>query len=133
MTPDLMRMLATFVLTGAGLGFYLAGTLGLLRFPDTFSRLHALTKADNLGLGLLALGLAFQAGGWADVAKLALIWVLALQRWPAEDAEDRAANGTGGPDSARDDGTLWSPESLKNTGAPDDTPPPPTALPPAKS
>lgn len=78
MTLDLMRALATFVLTGAGLGFYLAGTLGLLRFPDTFSRLHALTKADNLGLGLLALGLAFQASSWADVAKLALIWALAL-------------------------------------------------------
>ncbi|WP_333827021.1 cation:proton antiporter [Pararhodobacter sp.] len=78
MSLDLLRALATLVLTGAGLAFYLAGTLGLLRFPDTFSRLHALTKADNLGLGLLALGLAFQAEGWADVAKLALIWVLAL-------------------------------------------------------
>lgn len=78
MSLDLLRALATLVLTGAGLAFYLAGTLGLLRFPDTFSRLHALTKADNLGLGLLALGLAFQAGGWADVVKLALIWVLAL-------------------------------------------------------
>ena len=78
MSLDLLRALATLVLTGAGLAFYLAGTLGLLRFPDTFSRLHALTKADNLGLGLLALGLAFQAEGWADVAKLALIGVLAL-------------------------------------------------------
>jgi len=78
MTLDLLRAFATCVLTGAGLGFYLAGTLGLLRFPDTFSRLHALTKADNLGLGLVALGLAFQATSWADVAKLVLIWVLAL-------------------------------------------------------
>jgi len=78
MTLDLLRAMASIVLTGAGLGFYLAGTLGLLRFADTFSRLHALTKADNLGLGLLALGLAFQADSWADVAKLGLIWVLAL-------------------------------------------------------
>lgn len=78
MTLDLIRALASIALTGAGLGFYLAGTLGLIRFPDTFSRLHALTKADNLGLGLLALGLAFQAASWADVAKLALIWALAL-------------------------------------------------------
>ncbi len=78
MTLDLLRALASYVLTGAGLGFYLAGTLGLLRFPDTFSRLHALTKADNLGLGMLALGLAFQAQTWAEVAKLALIWALAL-------------------------------------------------------
>ncbi|MCC5969494.1 MAG: monovalent cation/H(+) antiporter subunit G [Pararhodobacter sp.] len=78
MTLDLLRLLLTIALTGAGLVFYVAGTLGLLRFPDTFSRLHALTKADNLGLGLLALGLAFQAPGWAEVAKLALIWLLAL-------------------------------------------------------
>lgn len=78
MTLELLRALACYALTGAGLVFYLAGTLGLLRFTDTFSRLHALTKADNLGLGLLALGLAFQAESWADVAKLALIWFLAL-------------------------------------------------------
>jgi len=73
-----MADLATFVLTGIGLGFFIAGTLGLLRFPDVFSRLHALTKADNLGLGFIALGIAFQAGTWREVALLALIWALAL-------------------------------------------------------
>jgi multicomponent Na+:H+ antiporter subunit G len=40
-----------------GVFFFLAGTVGLLRFPDTLTRLHALTKADNLGLGLTMLGL----------------------------------------------------------------------------
>jgi monovalent cation/proton antiporter MnhG/PhaG subunit len=40
-----------------GVFFFLAGTVGLLRFPDTLTRLHALTKADNLGLGLIMLGL----------------------------------------------------------------------------
>ena len=44
----------------AGLFFFLAGTVGLLRFPDTLTRLHALTKADNLGLGLVVLGLLLQ-------------------------------------------------------------------------
>ena len=42
---------------GAGTFFFVAGTVGLLRFPDSLSRLHALTKADNLGLGLVVLGL----------------------------------------------------------------------------
>lgn len=69
---------ATFVLTGIGLFFFIAGTVGILRFPDTFSRLHALTKADNLGLGFIALGVAFQAETWRDVAVIALIWALAL-------------------------------------------------------
>lgn len=72
-----MADLATVALTGAGLLFFVAGTVGLLRFPDTFSRLHALTKADNLGLGLIALGVALQAASWREVALLALIWGLA--------------------------------------------------------
>ena len=70
--------LLTVVLTGLGLAFFVAGTLGLLRFPDSFSRLHALTKADNLGLGFLALGLAFQVESWGQLVRLGLIWALAL-------------------------------------------------------
>lgn len=62
----------------AGAGFYLAGTVGLLRFPDIYARLHALTKADNLGLGLTVLGLALQADSLAAALKLLLIWPLAL-------------------------------------------------------
>ncbi len=58
--------------------FFLAGTVGLLRFPDVHARLHALTKADNLGLGLLVFGLALQAESLAVVLKLVLIWGLAL-------------------------------------------------------
>jgi multicomponent Na+:H+ antiporter subunit G len=62
----------------AGAGFYFAGTVGLLRFPDVYARLHALTKADNLGLGLLALGLAMQADSLAAALKILLIWPLVL-------------------------------------------------------
>lgn len=58
--------------------FFLAGTLGLLRFPDVFCRLHALTKADNLGLGLIVLGLMVQADSWQAAARLLLIWLLVL-------------------------------------------------------
>ena len=43
--------LLSCALIGAGVFFFLAGTVGLLRFPDSLTRLHALTKADNLGLG----------------------------------------------------------------------------------
>ena len=66
------------ILLLAGAGFYLAGTLGILRFPDIYTRLHALTKADNLGLGCVALGLALQADTLAAALKLLLIWLLAL-------------------------------------------------------
>ena len=62
----------------AGGVFFLAGTLGLLRFPDVYTRLHALTKADNLGLGLVVAGLALRVGSWAEAGKLLLIWLLVL-------------------------------------------------------
>ncbi|MGD8853971.1 MAG: monovalent cation/H(+) antiporter subunit G [Gammaproteobacteria bacterium] len=58
--------------------FFLAGTLGLLRFPDVYTRLHALTKADNVGLGLIVTGLALQAASWTIAIKLVFIWLLVL-------------------------------------------------------
>ena len=62
----------------AGAFFFLAGTVGLLRFPDSFTRLHALTKADNLGLGLVVLGLLPQMDSVSDGLKLVCIWLLVL-------------------------------------------------------
>lgn len=62
----------------AGAGFFFAGTVGLLRFPDIYSRLHALAKADNLGLGCVLAGLALQADSLAVALKLLLIWPLVL-------------------------------------------------------
>jgi multicomponent Na+:H+ antiporter subunit G len=60
----------------AGSVFFLAGTLGLLRFPDTLSRLHTLTKADNVGLGLVVIGLLPLAHGVLSGLKLVVVWVL---------------------------------------------------------
>ncbi|RJX31221.1 MAG: monovalent cation/H(+) antiporter subunit G [Desulfurivibrio sp.] len=61
-----------------GIPFFISGTIGLLRFPDIYTRLHALTKADNVGLGFVVLGLSLQADGWHTVARLLLIWLLVL-------------------------------------------------------
>jgi multicomponent Na+:H+ antiporter subunit G len=68
----------TIVAVSAGAFFFLAGTVGLLRFPGTLSRLHALTKADNLGLGLVVLGLLLQAQGPRAALKLVGVWLLAV-------------------------------------------------------
>jgi multicomponent Na+:H+ antiporter subunit G len=62
----------------AGAFFYLAGTVGLLRFPDAYTRLHALTKADNLGLALVVAGLLPQMDGLLAAGKLVLVWLLVL-------------------------------------------------------
>ena len=68
----------TIFAVSAGAFFFFAGTVGLLRFPDTLSRLHALTKADNLGLGLVVLGLLPRAEGPFGALKLIAVWLLAL-------------------------------------------------------
>lgn len=65
-------------LLAAGCFFYIAGTVGLLRFPDVYSRLHALTKADNLGLLLVCSGLAVQSGSPRIGGLLLVVWLLGL-------------------------------------------------------
>lgn len=77
--------IASLLLAAIASFFFIAGTAGLLRFPDTFTRLHAVTKVDNLGLGFTVAALALQAESWFAAGELALVWLLAL-----------AANATGG-------------------------------------
>jgi multicomponent Na+:H+ antiporter subunit G len=72
--PDLI---STALLTVA-LFFFTAGTIGLVRLPDLHSRLHALTKADNVGLGFAVFAAMLQAEAWTTVFKLGLIWLLVL-------------------------------------------------------
>lgn len=74
---SLIADIATMVLVSAGALLYLAGALGLLRFPDPLSRLHAISKADNLGLGLIVLGLLPQVTSVAAGLKLVCVWLLA--------------------------------------------------------
>jgi multicomponent Na+:H+ antiporter subunit G len=69
---DIFTVLAVL----AGCMLFTAGTAGLLRFPDELTRLHALTKVDNLGLGLIVAGLIPQAdrpGAWL---KLVAVWLI---------------------------------------------------------
>lgn len=70
--------IATLLLLAMSAVFFTGGTLGLIRFPDTLTRLHALTKADNLGLGFLVSGLALQSDSLAVSFKLGMIWLIAM-------------------------------------------------------
>ena len=76
----MITLLNVFSITAisAGAFFFFAGTVGLLRFPDSLTRLHALTKADTLGLGLVALGLLPRADSALSALKLIVIWALVL-------------------------------------------------------
>lgn len=62
----------------AGCFFFAVGTLGLFRLSETRDRLHALTKVDNLGLGLIAVALLPSAPTIGDALKIVLIWLVVL-------------------------------------------------------
>ena len=76
----MITLLDLFSIAAISVGtfFFIAGTVGLLRFPDSLTRLHALTKADNLGLGMIALGLMSRADSALSALKLIVVWALVL-------------------------------------------------------
>jgi len=73
-----MNMITTLLLI-CGLIFFTGGTLGILRFPDFYSRLHPAGKLDTFGLvttvGALALYIAFSQGAVLAALKIILIIV----------------------------------------------------------
>ena len=71
---DTLAILAIF----SGLFFFLSGSIGLLRLPDIFSRLHALAKADNVGLALIALGVILLEPIIINDIKIIFIWLLVM-------------------------------------------------------
>ena len=75
-TPWLIWLSWPFLLSG--IFFFLAGTVGLLRFPDVYSRLHAVTKADTLGLGLVVVGLSLRSDNLYSVGMMLLVWLLVM-------------------------------------------------------
>jgi len=91
---------ASTVFLAVALFFFTAGTIGLVRLPDVHSRLHALTKADNVGLGCVVLAVLLQASDWTEGFKLVLIWFLVLAA--ATNVSFLIAGGTGKRD--HDDG-----------------------------
>lgn len=64
--------------SAGGLLLFAVGTLGLFRLSETRDRLHALTKVDNLGLGLIVLALLPSAPTIGDALKIVLIWLVVL-------------------------------------------------------
>jgi multicomponent Na+:H+ antiporter subunit G len=71
---DTLAILAIY----SGLFFFLSGSIGLLRLPDLFTRLHALAKADNVGLALVALGVIMLEPAVVNDIKIVVIWLLVM-------------------------------------------------------
>jgi multicomponent Na+:H+ antiporter subunit G len=61
------------VLLGAGALFVLSGGVGLLRFPDFFTRIHAAGVTDSAGIGLVLLGLLARTTEWEGAVRLLVI------------------------------------------------------------
>lgn len=74
---DLLAWIAGGLMMAGGV-FALAGAIGVLRFPDVFTRMHAASKAGvaGSGLGLIAVALATQDAGVSARAVLALLFFL---------------------------------------------------------
>jgi multicomponent Na+:H+ antiporter subunit G len=51
----------------------LSGGVGLVRFPDFYTRIHAAGLTDSAGAGLILLGLLLQGAGWATAIRLVII------------------------------------------------------------
>lgn len=57
----------------AGAAIILIGSLGLVRLPDAYTRMHAAGMTDTLGAALLVLGMLLQAPDWLVAVKLVMI------------------------------------------------------------
>lgn len=71
----MINIIANICLAGAFLAFCL-GTLGLYRFPDPYTRMHAVAIGDTLGVGLVGVGLLLLSPDWLLRIKLLVILFL---------------------------------------------------------
>lgn len=62
----------------AGLFFMIVGTIGVLRMPDVYTRLHAAGMTDTLGAGFLLLGMGLQTGFTLVTLRLGLVYAFLL-------------------------------------------------------
>jgi multicomponent Na+:H+ antiporter subunit G len=79
-----------------GLFFMIVGTIGVLRMPDVFTRMHAAGMTDTMGAGLLILGMCLQAGLGLVLVRLVLVYVFLMFTSPiSSHAVTRAALASG--------------------------------------
>jgi multicomponent Na+:H+ antiporter subunit G len=70
--------LLSSALLGAGSFFFVAGTIGLYRLPDVYSRIHAMTKVDNIGFGMISAGVILQSDSVIVGVKITMIWIFVM-------------------------------------------------------
>lgn len=100
--------IAGWVLLCLGSFFCVVGAFGLNRMPDIFTRMHATSVSDTLGVGFLVVGMATQTSDWTVWVRLGIILiVLYFTGAVSSHALARAAlHGGNKPLLAGPDGTL---------------------------
>lgn len=66
-----------------GSAFAVIGAIGLLRFPEFYTRVHAVGVSDTMGAALILIGCAIQAGPTLYSVKLIMIWLFIYLTGPA--------------------------------------------------
>ena len=74
MIAAIADILSWICIAGGSLAL-LTGGIGVLRMPDVYTRMHAASITDTMGVGLFIVGMILQSGDWLIVAKLCLILV----------------------------------------------------------
>lgn len=67
----------------AGTLLTLVGSIGVLRFPDVYTRIHAASVTDTGGASLVLLGLGLLSGWTMETLKLGLAWAFIMLTTPA--------------------------------------------------
>ena len=93
---DVLVTTASYLSIGLGVVALLIGSLGLVRLPDVYARIHAVGMIDTAGAGLIILGMVIHSGFTLVSAKLILIGVFMFFTSPiATHALARAAHKMG--------------------------------------
>ena len=91
----ILNIVSWAFIIGGGI-FCLIGGLGLVRLPDMFARMHGASLIDTMGIGLILIGLMFQAGLTLITGKLLLILVFVFFTSPTSTYALARAAITGG-------------------------------------
>ena len=91
MAGTLLEIVSWIALVAGG-AFFLIGAIGLKRMPDVFTRMHAVSVSETLGVGLMTLGMVAQSPDLITAAKLIMILLVLWMTGPvATHALARAA------------------------------------------
>jgi multicomponent Na+:H+ antiporter subunit G len=93
---DIVRSSLGGAIALLGLVFVLGGAIGVLRFPDLYTRLHAARVGDGVGSALVLVGLAILSGDFVIGVRLLLLAVLTVALAPTLSHLAANAAHTGG-------------------------------------